>query len=734
MSYYKKCLYISGVFLLIGIGMIVFAFLMDGLILGQAKDATLMEEKTSDLWGYIPGKSNVSIFKIHRFYDVRDIEKVFLTNSKLVVDEKGPYSVQEFDEWINRSYSADNSSVGFKLFRYYRNRDANETEKQEDMISTINLPSLGVWYQAKTASPSQVVLKGLYTIYKSLVVDFYYNAVTQAVQRLPPTNSTAFLNDFPDNYFTSEMKQQIAYDKDFGLYGQNNALFVRAALTHPSADSKFLMDYWGFTEIEINYFKKYFEDAKVVGFKNETAVDLAVKQWLDLSVNSGESISSQNSTAHGFYLEYGAYLKFIANTTASNLTYDQARALMFEFNDVDRSPRIDDSLCLINKKNLDQIFSLTPSDAIKFIRNTFKISNFYEATNLYGYLNYVFNDVAIGKFRGGNGATAAVSDLLSAALYQIFNNIGWDTYSGLLKRNIFQNVFKNKTCEDLIGSFSLSAVFNASLICANKGLNTNYENSLAWANGVLYGEKNFLNLLNATLENKMTEYELLEIVGDNSNIVNIFSTYANKILQDYGVKGNYKAMDLTPLAAAQWYSASPTVQSEIETSLSIKNWNTKNYKVEPEYSNFCKKYNYTIDFSLEDFKKIANFDGLLGGRWVSDMFIENRNPNTTNAFASKPFIQYLRYIVFYEVLNLFTTKSAKDLLWGYEDELLQTVKATNYFLGGDPTIQTKFSFLNNMTTHPDDGNIWQVYTGVGDSKKTRQFKSASGYNDSVIMY
>jgi hypothetical protein len=732
MSYYKKCLYISGVLIVIGIGLLVFGFLMDGLIISQAKEAATMSEESSDLWAYIPGRSNVSIFKLHQFYDVQDIESVFFNNKKLIVHETGPYTVQEYDEYINRTYSADNTTVGFKFWRYYRNPSQEEFHKQEDVISTINLPSLAVWYQAKTASKSQVLLKGLYTIYQSLINDFYYNAITQAVQKLPPTNSTDFLNVFPDAYYTKEDKQKIAYDKDFGLYGQNNALFVRAVLTHPSSDSKFLMDYWGFTELEMKYFKNYFESAKYVAFKSDSNFDLAVKQWLDLSINFGESISSQNSTANGFYLEYGAYLKYIVKNTTSNLTYDQAKTLMFNFNDIGRSPRIDDSLCLISKKNLDNIFSLSESEAIRYINNTLKINNYQEAKNIYGYLNYVYDDVALGKFRGGNGATAAVSDLLSAALYQIFNNIGWDTYFGLMKRNVYENIFANNTCEDVIKSFSLSEYFNSTLICENQGLNTTYQNSLKWVQGVLYRDQKFLNSINLTLGNNMTSYQLLELTGDNSKIVIQFAQESNKIFQTYGVKGNYKAMDLIPLAAAQWFSANLTSQVQIDSTNSVKNWNN-NYKVEPEYWNFAAKYNYSIDFTFEDFLNLANFDGFFSGRWISDMFIANKNPNETNPFASKPFLQYLRYVVYYEVFGLFTRKSIKDLLWGYEDDLLKIIKSTNYFLGGDPTVDTTFTLLNNMTSQPDDSNIWTTYTGLGDSKRTREYKSVSGYNDSIIM-
>ena len=93
----------------------------------------------------------------------------------------------------------------------------------------------------------------------------------------------------------------------------------------------------------------------------------------------------------------------------------------------------------------------------------------------------------------------------------------------------------------------------------------------------------------------------------------------------------------------------------------------------------------------------------------------------------------MRYLMANEVLNLFTQRSVYDLMWGYEDELLNKVKNTNYYIGGDPTLETKFSFLKNMTVKPERDNIWTFYTGEKNSSSTRMIKNAYGFDRSKIV-
>jgi hypothetical protein len=128
--------------------------------------------------------------------------------------------------------------------------------------------------------------------------------------------------------------------------------------------------------------------------------------------------------------------------------------------------------------------------------------------------------------------------------------------------------------------------------------------------------------------------------------------------------------------------------------------------------------------------------------WIQNTIIYSKQQKEDNKFAKLPFIQYLRSIMFNEVLQLVSKKSVHELLFGYYDPLLIKLvklkilnqKYFNYFLGGDPTIDPLFSLIKNMTERPNGENKWSLYTGEDDYMKTRQFRTANGFNESYVVY
>ena len=736
MSSYNKCIYISIGFLVFGFGLFLFSTLtMKAIIADGAMSRAQLKEENSDLWAYLPGKSKVQIFKEHYFYNVENLEEIFYSNQRPKATEKGPYLVREYNEFINRTYSKDDSTVYFKYWKYH-NISEEDQKKEEDLITTINLPSLAYWYQAKNASPSKIALKALYTVYQTLISDFYYGAIQQGVQTFY-NNSTIFFDLFENNtYFDDNFKNLLAYDNNYGVYGNNNAFFIKAVMTHPSPDSKFLMDYWGLAEVEMEYFKNVFDLIKDLELNSDTQVDLAVKQWLDLSVIDGESIASRNKTSKG-YPEYGAFLKFVLKTGKSSLNYEQARALFFDFNDVGRNPRIDDSSSLINKVNLEKIFQFkNEKDAIKFIDTQMKISNLTESELIYKYVLYANGELTFRYSAGGTKGIGALSDILSQALFKIFNTMGNDLFYGMLSNQLFKEYFSLQSCNDALNKIKLPSKFIIDSICSDDNLITDkFENMKIWINGILYQDPKFLKVLNNTQNGKLNEYDILELTQRNSNIVKFFENYVDTIFREYDISGNYLANNLMNLASYQWvYSKLTNSDYNVNSADSVIGWNPSHYKKAPEYSEYCKQFGYEINIDYQSIKEVANFDNMFSSKWIADAFINYYKNDSSSPFYSKQFINYLRYIFLNEVLNIFTTRPVKELLWGYEDDLLKYSKNKNYFLGGDPTISTTFSLLNNKSTPPDDDNVWSMDTGVLNYTKTRDYKTMSGYKNSSIVY
>lgn len=94
-------------------------------------------------------------------------------------------------------------------------------------------------------------------------------------------------------------------------------------------------------------------------------------------------------------------------------------------------------------------------------------------------------------------------------------------------------------------------------------------------------------------------------------------------------------------------------------------------------------------------KKLMSFDGLFSALMAAKAFNIVKKPsmgNFTELFffdRPEPLIYYLRYIMLEIGLGGFTkTKTAKEHLWGYEDEFMKSIRETNPLDGGDPSLNS----------------------------------------------
>jgi len=533
--------------------------------------------------------------------------------------------------------------------------------------------------------------------------------------------------------------------------------------------------------------EKIFEKANNLIFNNRNATILGLSQWLNLSVNQNQSILAEYGPEYAYYLQSNELPK-------SNLTLEQVLSL-FAINDFDSSEaplQVDDSLSLLNKSNMDQIMMfLSYEDSIKFINENLRIGNLDEARNLRNYLAYVAGDMAFKFSKGGTKGMGAITDFLSQGFALIFKQMGDDLFYGVFANKIYFGFFKDLKCEVFLDNYLFAdAVLKDLLIakaedikkavCGSKPSTHYYDktdkssismdlrraqqanftteiidNMRIWIENVLYKKQELQKIMD------LSDLEWALVTRENSLIVRKFAEYANQILKENNVtNGNYKVFNKNKIVANQ--IATGIVTKSTNNTESVKDWNSTAYKSKPEFTAFCMKFypDKCAEISADEIFSIANEEKLFNAQFLTDLFIEYYNNKTTlNKFAQKFFIDYMRYIMFNEVLNMFTQKSAKDLMWGFEDDLLKTIvnfhffllkrflffrifylnlfkkrkKNTNYYIGGDPTLDTTFSFMNNMTVLPDKENIWTLYTGKKDAKMTRTYKSVLGFNETQIM-
>jgi hypothetical protein len=450
---------------------------------------------------------------------------------------------------------------------------------------------------------------------------------------------------------------------------------VKAILEHPCSESQYLMNYFDLAFHEMELLKdKINLNANNLIFNNRSRIEIGLIQWLDLGINFNQSIYDELGPEYGYFLRKNNYPR-------SNLTLDKVKDL-FIVNDFNsKLPRKDDSASFLNKKNLDDIFQMDYNDSINFINSRMKINNFYESKSLREYLNYVVGDVAYSFSKGGTKAIGAIVDFLSTGFTLLFQGMGDDLYYGLMEYKMFNGFLNNLRCEDFVNNYILidpklvellsNRASNITIkICGNDNLKTsNINNMKYWVNNILEGSED----LKSKIDLSDVEYALLK--REDALVVKKFSSFTNEIINENNIiTGNYKSFNRIKIAARQ--IATSDVTKNLNSSDSIKNWQNYHYKNKPEIKEFLKQYPHDNcdDISTEELFKISNSDNLFNTKFLTNLFIEYYNNKTsTNKFSKRCFIDYMRYIMATEVLNLFTKKSVYDLMWGYEDELLTTI-------------------------------------------------------------
>lgn len=134
----KKCIYISIPFFLISLGVLFFVlFGFDKIITSQIKHQTTLKEETANLWGEVPGKSNVTIHKDHYFFDIQNLQGIIYKNEKAIAFENGPFNVVEVDSFINRKY-IDNY-VEYNWYKYHTITEEEKKKEQSIFITNFNI-------------------------------------------------------------------------------------------------------------------------------------------------------------------------------------------------------------------------------------------------------------------------------------------------------------------------------------------------------------------------------------------------------------------------------------------------------------------------------------------------------------------------------------------------------------------------------------------------------------------
>jgi len=210
-------------------------------------------------------------------------------------------------------------------------------------------------------------------------------------------------------------------------------------------------------------------------------------------------------------------------------------------------------------------------------------------------------------------------------------------------------------------------------------------------------------------------------------------------------------LNLLPVGIAQWFNSSVTNDVSLGEFVTdtIANWENnpkvpfwKRYEYFPELSVYCKNNTYKCTASLagltlEKLIQDMSFDGLFSSLYLqTDVFIPYFNKHGPQTdYSNSNIINYFRYLFTDDLLGgLFVNRSIDNLMWGYKDRFMEKMRTQNYYLGGDPALDSNFNLLQNMSQIPDSDNFFQMRAGSNDSSKVRDYLSVFGYSNNNIVF
>ena len=607
----------------------IFQIILQGKVNGEA----LMAEENNDLWASFPGRSLIKVYRDNFFYNITDPDNFFQNIKKNQipdVQELGPYRYQEFTDWINREYSEDLNEVSFHLYKRFKQISEYEIQKQQDKVTTLNLPALGVWQTAKSIPRPNVCLTALYTLWKGLLTDFYFQAAWTGLNTtLNKEDSSLFKSVFIDRLDLPTVTiEKMFSDKKYGLQAENG-FFAKALLEYnyidvDNKDFLFFQKYFDLSFFEMNYFLEKANEIidKLMGVligetdRNKFPRTAAIKQFSSLQVNFGQSIFGKNSTIPG-YVEYGAFLKYKAGDYKTKLTYEDFERIL-AFNDFGyKGVKVDMKNSLLLKKNLDVIMDplKNKKQSVEDLKKITLINDDEEANHLFDYLNYISGEMALQISKGGKSEQVAFATFVSQAMFQVTDGMGMLLFDNILAKRTYDNEIFNKDCIQILTA-NLYPGTDVSIYCSDE-VNSpmNFETFRDfWYVGIMYKKEELMKFLN------YDKIKFNYITNVNANFHLLFKKYVNIISKEYNFDaGHFETKNLLPLVVKQMLTGEIT-KKEFYGLKSVKDLPQAKgvFVKEPEYYIYCKEQGVKPNLTEEQLLNNLSYDGLF-----SQFFIQN---------------------------------------------------------------------------------------------------------------
>jgi hypothetical protein len=754
----KICTGISVVF---AIGFLIVGIIVPGIIhnqiLTKAGQTAVMQQSNQDFWGIIPGQLGANVSRDYTFFNFTNPFESVYCNAVPTFMQTGAYNYQEYQNFSNYVFSPDNANVSY----YFQDWNLLTGGNPEDLITTVNLGPMGLWYTLKTAPQPLVALNALTQLYTGLVNELYSNAIATLLPILLASGLNDILTDanITDPVAVTKIINDIYYG--FGSPSNGSAtIWVNAAIeyntTGVSLIGYFLADYFtvsydsivsilnpeGFLNGNITYIAQGFLSCTT---PSECAGSvLAASQWTSSGVTTiglQPSTASLNGTIIGCpEINYW----WNSNYTINNPNLPQSLSAAFNnsifgnnsfayqaFNYSLTPPFVGAKSTLLNIANLEflfeqgQLFDATFTGDFSTLNNSiYPITEYFSFPNnesafiVWEYVKYVSTNFSLQPFGlDGTSGDAGIGQFAAEAIYGAFFGLKEFMLLALKTQTLlYFNSNNTVDCPTLLSNSGLNAT-QASTVCGI--LNTNssltattfeFFISMCWY-PYLDAWTNFTTWtgVNNTIANQVcfapTSALAQRLQGADQYIAHYYNCT------------NPLACSQFEIALQQWGLSNITLHplpfSPYNSSSTVASWNTPYFTKPVEYmgvldlltSQGCQSSSYA-SLNYTQAQQLASWNLLWNSLMTQQAvlfykFGETDMINSTFVgITDNGLRDYMRYMVIDVAWGGFSqTRTVNELLWGYTDPILYQVTQTSPLSGGDPSVNTIIAVGGQNTSY-----------------------------------
>lgn len=248
MSAFKCTKFTFGVscLLILGCVLIVMAvtlpILIESKIQSQAKEQVLMGTGNKELWGIIPGQSHVDMHRDYYLYNLTNPDDFLYNQAQPEFVEIGPYTYNEFQNYTNTNFTTrPNSSleeISYHFWQWYTPKSGNPL----DTVTSLNLGSLGVWHQAKSAPKKTMALQVFGNLVLGLEAELMTVTISQGLQSFLKDQKTAVDVLFKPPRIPQELWDPLWSDTEYGLGDwKSRRVWVKAVVDGSSSGASFVL-------------------------------------------------------------------------------------------------------------------------------------------------------------------------------------------------------------------------------------------------------------------------------------------------------------------------------------------------------------------------------------------------------------------------------------------------------------------------------------------------------------